>query len=126
LGNYLLTSGIVILPERQYEHSLFFIAGDGGKNRRPDEALNCEIFIAGVHFGSISDGIYRLETYPEAPDCSYVLGALGNGTNSSNVPLVERLAEMRDSDGRPAYLECDDSRSAPVPPPSKRIFCILE
>ena len=49
-----------------------------------------------MNLRKISDGVDGLEAEAETTDGGLVLGALGDVADTSNVGLVERLAEMRE------------------------------
>jgi hypothetical protein len=111
----------------QDKHGLIGLAVERWNGDWPDEVLDGEVFLAGVNFGTICEGVNRLKTNAEASDRSAVLFfcALGDTADAANVRAVKGLAAMSDSKLSRGEGEEDCPRCPPALATSESVLRVL-
>ena len=90
--------GVIAIAEGKLKYGFTFGGGYLWYGSGPNKGIDGEVFVAGVDFGGVSEGVDRFETNSEAPNVGNGMGvrAFGNTTDEVDIFLGEWVPKMRE------------------------------
>src|SRR5207248_1342335 len=112
--------------QRDDDNRLVRVACDARCGGWPHEALDGEVFRAGVDLWPLRERVHRLEANPEAPDRGQSLRTLGDAADAAHIRLVEGLAEMTDTQLIVGKVEANGALTARARPAGESVLGVLQ